>query len=823
MKRKLFFLFHLICLISFSFGQQSVTKKESAIQSSMIWSTTAPDGKQAYVAFRKNFDLTALSSPILLKLFADSRYLLWINGQYVLRGPCRFNPKRPEYDVINVHPYLKTGSNSLVILVHNYGNAINGRIMKHVPGLTALLEISGKEQFRTDTTWRYTDKTRYLPSPSSWNTVPDVIDARIDNMEWIKPDFDDSSWSFAKSIDGNQWGTLYPREIPLLKETEIIGLKLLPSGEQLNVALPIELTAGQEIVVDFGQMAMAYTSMELDANEGSKLTMKYALRYQNGKPAEMYGVGNTYTARSGIQSFITTDQWDSHYMQVRCVTGRIKVLGIKITDRLYPFERIGKFSCSDKMLTNLWDMAVKTIEVTSDDGYGSDARERNEWLQDPAEPNFITTQVALAGPGKDGKKVLSDPRLLRNLLRHAAQSQLPNGQILATFPTDRGPEDCHYIIDDYSCQWVEALKIYYNATGDQQFLHEMWATLDRQMKWFLTHRTQRGLLLAREYTSFDNPFAYIRCEGATVNAFFYQALTDAQYLAQALKMKKEAIIYSKAASELKAAYNKHFWNETEQAYHSALIEDKIYNPTVHAQLIALDRGLVPGNRIATVRKWFLTNYKNQGMKHVCNNPDFEMMVNQKAGINMPVTYYWVFQELYRMNTVQKDLEVIQEIRRRWSPMVSFLKNTGTLAESFMDENGVGSSEACHNYGAVPAYFLSAYVLGVRMDGPVWRKQLLIEPRLGDLTFAEGVVVTAHGAIPVSWKRSDHGNSIILSLTVPKGIRATVHFPKLSDKTTLTLNGKVLMKDGLPGNKVKTDGRWIVIQKVTGELTGRLDE
>ncbi len=789
-----------------------------SIQSSMIWTSSTLGEKGGYVVFRKRFELKETGSPAQLQLFADSRYLLWINGQYVLRGPCRFNPKRPEYDIVDIQDYLKKGDNAIVVMVHTYGNAINGRIMKHTSGLAAVLDISGKKVLRTDATWKNNDKTRYLPSPGSWNTVPDVIDARVDSGDWISLGFDDSSWSFAKSIDGNQWGLMYPREIPLPKETVLKKLKILPSGDLLNEKLPIELVAGQEILIDFGQMAMAYTSMELDATEGSQLTMKYALRYQNGKPAEMYGAGNTYTARSGIQNFITTDQWDSHYMQVRCVTGRIKILGLKITDRLYPFERIGKFTCSDQMLTNLWDMAVKTIEVTTDDGYGSDARERNEWLQDPAEPNFITTQVALAGPGKDGKKVFSDPRLLKNILRHAAQSQLPNGQILATFPTDRGPEDCHYIIEDYSCQWVEALKIYYNATGDMQFLKEMWPTLVAQMDWFLKHRTQRGLLLAREYTSFDNPFAYITCEGATVNAFFYQALTDAQYLAQALKMNKEAIIYSKAAGELKSAYNKQFWNETEKAYNSAFIGDKIYSPTVHAQLIALDRGLVPENRKATVRKWFLTNYKNQGMKHVCKNPDFEKMVDQKAGVNMPVTYYWVFQELYRMNTVQMDLEVIQEIRRRWAPMVSFLSNTGTLAESFMDENGVGSSEACHNYGSVPAYFLSSYVLGVRRIGTVNEKQLLIEPRLGDLTFAKGVVVTEFGAVPVSWKKSTDGKSLSFKVSIPEGIRAEIRLPAFSEKSMLTLNSKVLSK-----NEVKTEGRWMVVQNISGECSGIINE
>jgi hypothetical protein len=803
-------------------GQKQVLNKDSLIQSAMIWSSNSPDGKQANVAFRKTFDLDNLSQSAILEIFADSRYMLWINGQYVLRGPCRFNPKRPEYDVVDVQSFLKKGKNTIVVLAQNNGNAINGRIMKHVPGLTAILEISGKEILRTDNTWRTNEKTRYVNSESSWNTIPDVIDARIDNGEWMLNDFDDSSRSFAKKTAGNQWGMMYPREIPLPTETELTILKELPSGRFLSDVLPLELTAGQEILVDFGQMAMAYTSMDLNADEGSQLKMKYALRYANGKPSEMYGGGNTYTARAGLQSFITTDQWCSHYMLIKCISGRITLLGVRITDRRYPFERIGRFTTSEPLLNTLWEMAIKTIEVTSDDGYGSDARERNEWIQDASKASFATTRVATAGPGKDGKQVFSDPRLLKNMLRHAAQMQLPNGQLLATFPTDRGPEDCHYVIEDYSSQWFEALQSYYEATGDKAFIREMWTNAVAQIDWFLANRTPRGLLLAREYTSFDNPLAYITCEGATINAFFYEALRASAYLAKVLGEEQKSGCYQKAADELKTVYNKLFWNKTEGVYNAAFIGDKIYAPTVHAQLIALHYGLVPGDRKASVQNWFLANYKNPGMTHCCTNPDFEKMVNQKSGVNMPVVYYWVFTELYRINTEKQDQEVIQEIIRRWSPMVHFLKNTGTLAESFMDDNGVGSTQACHNYGAVPAYFLSSYILGVRMDGPVWKKQLLIEPRLGDLSFAEGIVVTEYGAVAVSWKRSDNGKSLSYSLSIPNGVRATVRFPKLSDKTTLILNGEVLMEDGISKKNVTTNGRWIVIQNVTGELTGKIN-
>jgi alpha-L-rhamnosidase len=821
MKIKILFINLFFLSVIAGYTQEPAGVQFSSIQTSMIWSTNQPDGEQVYVAFRKVFNLAEVSAPAMLQLFADSRYMLWVNGQYVLRGPCRFNPIRPEYDIVDINPHLLKGNNTIVILVHNYGSATNGRIMKHVPGLAAVLQISGKEIFHTDTSWRYNDKTRYQLVPRSWNSVPDVIDARIDKGEWILAGFDDSSWKCASLIEGSQWGMMYPREIPLAIEKELENLTILPQKRALNEDLPIELTAGGEILLDLGQMAMAYTEMVLEADSGSQLTIKYALRYKNGKPEEMWGEGNTYTACSGLQHFITTDQWAGHYVLVTCVSGRIKILRLKFTDRYYPFERIGTFECSDSMLTTLWDMAQKTIEVTSDDGYGSDARERNEWIQDAAKASFSTTRVASSGPGKDGKPVFSDPRLLKNMLRHAAQSQLPNGQIRATFPTDRGPEDCHYIIDDYSCQWFEALQTYYNSTADKEFVAEMWPALQGQINWFLKNRTSRGLLLAREYTSFDNPLAYITCEGSTINAFFYQALRCSEYLGSVLGKAMEAIVYRQAADSLYSAFNKQLWNDKEKAYNSAWQDDRLFAPTVHAQLMALQCGLVPDSRKSTVQGWFLANYKNPGMKHVCVNKDFEKMIARRSGIDMPVMYFWVFSELYLMDTEESDQDVLREIRRRWSTMVNFQQDAGTLSESFTDEKGEGASQSCHNYGAIPAYFLSTYVLGVKTDGPVWKKQLLIEPRLGDLTFAEGVVVTEHGPVPISWKQSENGRLLNFDISIPEGIHATVHLPNLSEKANAMMNGKILIKDGQPAKGIHVDGRWIVIQNVTGKCRGTL--
>lgn len=117
----------------------------TGLQKNLVWTQPAdhPNGQQQYAVFRKTFylDDIATKGPEV-EIFADSRYLLWINGKYVSRGPVRFNPKSPEYDVIPVENYLRKGQNVISVLVHSFGDRVCGRIMYHEPGLAVRLLVS---------------------------------------------------------------------------------------------------------------------------------------------------------------------------------------------------------------------------------------------------------------------------------------------------------------------------------------------------------------------------------------------------------------------------------------------------------------------------------------------------------------------------------------------------------------------------------------------------------------------------------------------------------------------------------------------------------
>ena len=714
---------------------------DPTLQQNMIWTEASPtsEGDPIFVAFRKTFALAAQPKVAELRIFADLRYQLWVNGRYVVRGPVRFDPKAPQFDVVDLASYLQPGENSLAVMV--LSRARDNAMMRHVPGLAAelrLTDASGKVGFvKTDESWRWNDKTSYQTPVLKYNqgTWSDRVDARILGDEWTKPGFDDSQWRTAQKTDGTAWGPMRPRTIALLSQTPVPAK---PVGAE---TCPVQIPAGKTVVFDAGKMIQGYLVIELDASEGSELAIEPALRFDGTKVGETYEFKTLYTAKAGRQTYLSSGSYGCRYVAITTVKGNATVGGVTFVDRRYPYTDAGSFTSSDPFLDELWKRAVHTMRILSDDGFMDSAlREQNEWMAN-AVAAYPVTRVALAGPGEP---LRSDAELMKNLLRHIEQSQLSDGRLLAHHPSQS--VDIHAYIEDYCCVWVEGIRQVYENTGDKALVREMWPALLKQMDWFLVRRTHRGLVFAREFVCFDNPVAYKYGEGATLNAFVYKALVDSAYLGDVLGETMQATAYRDAADQLARSFNQHLWNEKAGTYNAAIIDFKPAAPSFMAALFALNRGLVPEDRRARVTKWMLANTDKLGL---------------------PYAHYWLFEEQYRCDTPEQDLAALQGMRKRWDDVMK-RTDTGTLTESY---NG---GEACHTFGAVPAYFLSSYVLGARMDGPVWKKHLLIEPRPGDLTHAEGVVVTELGLVPVEWKRE--AGSFSIAFTVPPGATATLRVP-----------------------------------------------
>jgi hypothetical protein len=353
---------------------------------------------------------------------------------------------------------------------------------------------------------------------------------------------------------------------------------------------------------------------------------------------------------------------------------------------------------------------------------------------------------------------------------------------------------------------VEGLRLYYEATGDAALLKELWTTVVALMDFFLNLRGDRGLISCRDWVVWDNPLSYATGQTTTINAFVQRALADSAFLAAAIGENTETARFAKEAEDLAAIINRILWDETSGSYFSGVGDLEIlpvdrmfrqsidltrqgdfYEPTLHSNIFALDRGLVPHERRERVLEAIL-----------------RLLPEKITGSIMG--YYYVIKQLYTLDRQDLDERVLTMFRQGWQAMVS---HPWQCSWEF-SEVEEGHSKA-HSYGMFPGCFLSSHVLGVRRMGPVADRQILIEPHLGDLREAEGVVVTEFGPVPISWRRAK--GQLHFQGTIPPDTKARLSLPAGFGQEEISLNGKPL--------RCISTGTRLVLDLKPGEFAGTL--
>ena len=288
--------------------------------------------------FRKSFDLERVPTRVPARITADSRYLLFVNGAEVYRGPIRCQPRRLHYDLFDLAPYLRSGKNVIAIYVVYYGVA-RSFWMPPPPGMALgkgpvmvfeanLGEAGGGEGWLvSDATWKALKSDAWSEEwkksadmhPLFGDAIPtEVVDARRLPYGWEQPDFDDSAWTTAHVIVARgigsagdsrpptaPYGPMYPRPIAKLggdlltpaavrveylsgqiggaigdpverlQATLDLQVSASPSGGGLPLALYVPADGCVRIVMDMGRIVMGQVQFEIEAPTGAEFDFSY--------------------------------------------------------------------------------------------------------------------------------------------------------------------------------------------------------------------------------------------------------------------------------------------------------------------------------------------------------------------------------------------------------------------------------------------------------------------------------------------------------------------------------------------------------------------
>jgi alpha-L-rhamnosidase len=222
-------------------ASRPVPGDRQAPSASVVWADAAGEGRAQVVWFRRDLELDAAPREAWLHLFADSRYLLFVNGTVVASGPARFYPEHPEFDSVDLRPYLAPGHNALAVQVMSFGTA-SFQLRRH-PGAFAawgVVRAGGSvDDLGTPGAWRCLRDGGYdatAPRLSFAQPPIEIYDARKAGADFLGVSSIQagSGWGPAVPLDAQQlWGELRPRSIPAL-DAQPIAPKAVRSAFALD-------------------------------------------------------------------------------------------------------------------------------------------------------------------------------------------------------------------------------------------------------------------------------------------------------------------------------------------------------------------------------------------------------------------------------------------------------------------------------------------------------------------------------------------------------------------------------------------------------------
>lgn len=756
------------------------------------WIWIEPVGRRfsnCFVYFRKRVIINEKSKIIksLVHIFADSRYILYVNGIKTGRGPAPFDPRHIQYDTYDIAEYLQNGENVIGVIVCHYGECA----ADYFPGRAEFIlqcdiyHADGNiENIITDESWKCSIAScwQHTPRKSVFKSLFEVFDSRQYKDDWNTASFDDSGWYNAVSI-GDAWRKYYeikPREIAGLKyfknsDTNVLrwggikweedpltvlwymlrkyivetaaDVKILDKGKKRCAINPNQPDSSTYVIFDFGKLVCGRLNFILKAHSGTVVDIIF--REDDQKPYFGHNILmplnrthniTRYICREGLQEWEVFDYDAYRYVQLIVHNGDMELVieDIWVDEQRYPAEFTGSFECSDMQINRLWKASKNTIELCLQDNIPDNvSREKAPWTGDielaKLPVYYLTADKVLTrhslisvshGISKEGKMKCCWPSgLVSDFWDHSVF--LPDE---VTDYMDRRNTPATEI-PLHSLLFVTSLWRHYFHTGDKELLLELYPKAMSIMKWMESHSNSDGLLNG-EY--WGDRWDYMDWEGTRepwipLNFFYLEALHSSKSISDELGYEEDSAGLAAKIKKLSSALVQHSWNEKYGAFVDCYYTDSDGNTkpwfSEHTLSQALMNGLVP----------------EQYIRHVAD----KMAYGVEDG-SLVFKYY----PYMALSLIGKHQTVLEQFRNKWIKMKS-VNETNTIQEVWDMDSEECLCVLCQSAGAVPAYYLPAYILGVRPLKPAF-EEFIIEPVPVDLKWAKGVVPTPKGQIKIEW-------------------------------------------------------------------------
>ncbi len=732
---------------------------------------THPEATSTPVVLEFSRQITLKKTPARLpvRVTADNRFVLYVNGNRVASGPSTGTIHSWRQSRLDLAPYLTPGTSEIRAVVWNYGDLAPAHQQSVATGFRLVGASFGTD--RPGWRVRFSGRRAVVPAKQqiAWQyyvaSTPEILDATQPAGEWR--DAVPAPAAAARTLidDPLPPQTYEPAAPGRVVRSSFAGGDAFPARP---VTVPANTTA--KLLLRRRTMISAYPGLEVEGGAGATITMEYgeALYDVAGRKAERELVEDRQL-RGFHDTFITDGKarvfeplwWRTFRFVEITVTTRdapLTLRGLQLHETGYPFQQVAAFHSNDEELNRIWDIGWRTLQVDAHETFmDSSYWEQLQYTGDTRLEMLITYAVS------------GDPRLARQAIDAFAESDADGGLVQGAYPS-RLPN----VIATFSLAWVGMLSDWSMQQLDAALIRRHLPRVRRVLGWFEPLRNPRGLLgknpqwnfidwAGQKWDDRDHFPSWGNDNGSCLTtAMWVGALRQGAALERLHGDADIAARDDATAERARAAIREQCWS-AERGLFADDGDRQVFSQHMNVFAVLydiatpeeadaiLDRITVPGHGI-----------------------------DAPAGMYQSSYYFaWYLARAYEhAGRADRYLDLLQT----WRDLLALHYTT-------WPESRDQPRSDSHAWSAHPTADLLGVVAGIGPAAPGYAR-LRVAPRLGNLTSLEAVAATPHGPVKVSY-RVDAGK-LTVSVERPADLPGELvwrgrAWPLDQARTTLTLD------------------------------------
>ncbi|MDR3773009.1 MAG: alpha-L-rhamnosidase C-terminal domain-containing protein [Terracidiphilus sp.] len=786
-----------LALAAIALGAQSPT--QSANQPDPVqrdwqasWTThpAAPLKDPVVLHFRRALALDAVPASYIVRVSADNRFILYVNGRRAGEGPARGDLGHWRYERFDLAPLLHPGANLVTATVWNFGILAP---VAQITDRTAFLlesEAQGDKGISTPEGWETEIEAGQRPMPraidGNWDYMAsgpaEELDAAKFDWSWQDPAAK-AGWvkaaspmresiyptsahaeSALASDSPNFWG-LVPDGLPpmeysdtivgtnvhseFLSAAEVVGepgkMPMKGSSPTLEIndfpsrLVTIQSGAHARLLLDRKTLTTAYPELVFSGGKGARIKLTYteALYDKDHKKGDRDEVANRQAL--GITDVVLPDGgphrsfsplwWRTwRYLQIDVETGPepLTLEGLTAHFTAYPFEEKARFESADPELAKIWEISWRTARLDAHETY----MDTPYWEQ----LQYVgdTRIQALISYSVGG-----DDRLGRQALEAFDSSRIPDGITRSRYPSML-PQN----IPTFSLLWIGMVRDWWMYRPDPEPARASLPGVRAVLGWYQGYEQPDGLLRQLPWWSFVDwvgeheqiPTYSSTGESCVTTLEYLGALEDASALELGLGDAHLAGQFSARAARVRQGLQAQCW----AADHGLVADNpdkRIFSQQANILAVLLD--VIPADKQAAVLSQLT-----------------QMEPGASPGGVMSASYYFRF---YLARALEH-----AGLGDRYLDALAPWRKLLPLHFSTWPETPEPTRSDSHAWSAHPIYDFLTLVAGIEPASPGF-STVRIAPHLGTLPSLTATYPHPQGEIKVEYQRQGAGLSATITL------------------------------------------------------------